>query len=62
VGVVSDTKAAVAALMFLTTDKHWGPPWLQAILGLLRLVAIAYLAWFVFLGPEPVEVRKRRKP
>lgn len=52
---MTSNKSAIVALVTLTTDTDRGPAWLRAIFTLSHLIAIVYLAWYVFRGPDVVE-------
>lgn len=58
---MSETKIALAMLAVLTVDTDNYTRWWAVAASIFRIIALAYLAWYLWRGPEPVEIPRRRK-
>lgn len=56
-----NTKFAIVCLMAFSLDASpsW-PDWIQAIAALAKVGGTAYLVWYAWRGPDPVEIRTKK--
>ena len=56
---ILDTKTALlAAFVLATLDLDTGPTWYIVLKLVIRLVALVYLIFYFWVGPQPVDRHK----